>query len=115
MIYLLFDFITQNFTGIYLASFIFILHFLNTKEFGLSMILLYLLSNNWILLINFLLMYIIDRIVFKYVSYNFLFAISLFTFFYLVLNKIDISYFINLIFVILMYLHKYNNNGDVSV
>lgn len=110
--FLLVDFITHSFTGIYLTSFIIMLKYLSMKNFIISMLFFLLISNNFYLLFILCLMYIIEYIISKYVNYNLLFRLSIFTFFYLIINFIDISYFLNLILVILIHYYKYNNNGD---
>lgn len=110
--FLLLDFFTFTITGFFLTSFIIMLKYISVKNFIFSILFLLLLSDNYFLLFIICLMYAIEYILSKYVNYNLLFRLSLFTFFYLILNNIDISYFINLILVILIHYYKYNNNGD---
>lgn len=109
---LLCDFLTYTLTGVCLTSFIIMLKYLSLKDFILSFILFLLLSDNYYLLFLLTIMYIIERILDKYVNYNLLFRISLFTFFYLIINPINNSFFINLLLVILIHYYKYNGSGD---
>lgn len=110
--YLLIDFLTHSATGVFLTSFIIMLKYIDIKNFIFSIILFFLLSDNYFLVFILCLMYTIEFILSKYVNYNLLFRLSLFTFFYLIINNIDISYFINLILVILIHYYKYNSSGD---
>lgn len=110
--YIILDFLSQSLTGIYLTSFIIMLKYLSLKEFILSLIFYLLISNNYYLLCMLILMYLIERILDRYVNYNLLFRISIFTFLYLIISKVNIYYFTNLILVILIHFYKYNNKGD---
>ncbi len=112
MIYVIIDTLTYTFTGIYLCTFLFFFHFMNIKEMTLALVVLYLLNEDVFLCFLFLVMYLIDKIIFKYINYNLLTALSMFTFYYLIINTIDISYFVNLILVIILYCQKYNVLGD---
>ncbi len=109
---LLIDFLTHSFTGIFLTSFIIMLKYIDIKNFLFSIFFFLLISDDYFILFILCLMYAIEYVLSKYVNYNLLFRLSLFTFFYLIINNIDISYFINLILVILIHYYKYNNNGD---
>lgn len=110
--FLIIDFFTHSISGIFLTSFIIMLRYINIKNFIFSILFFLLLSDNYYLLFILCLMYAMEYILSKYVNYNLLFRISLFTFFYLIINNIDLSYFINLILVILIHYYKYNNSGD---
>ncbi len=112
MIFLLFDTMTFSLTGIYLASFLSIIHFLNVKEFCLSLILLYLLSDSLVIIFALIIIYLLDCIIFTYVNYNLYTAIITFIIYYLITHKCDIFLFVNLIFVIIMYHRKYNILGE---
>lgn len=110
--FLLIDFLTHSFTGVFLASFIIMLKYIDIKHFILSILIFLLVSDNYFLLFILCLMYAVEFILSKYVNYNLLFRLSLFTFFYLIVNNIDVSYFINFILVILIHYYKYNGSGD---
>lgn len=110
--YLLIDFFTSTLTGISLTSFIIMLKYLSLRDFILSLIFFLLISDNYYLLFILTIMYLIERTLDRYVNYNLLFRISVFTFLYLIINPINISYFINLILVILIHYYKYNTSGD---
>lgn len=110
--FLLIDFLTYTWTGVFLTSFIIFFYYMDYKQFIISMVLFLLFSNNYYLFAILLIMFLIEKILTKYVNYNLIYRISLFTFFYLVINNINISYFINLLLVILIHLLKYNNTGD---
>lgn len=111
--FLLLDFLTNSLTCICLTSFIIMLKYLSIKDFIISLIFFLIVSDNYYLLFILCLMYMIEHILDKYVNYNLLFRLSIFTFFYLIINPIDISYFLNLFLVILIHYYKYNSNGDI--
>lgn len=111
MIYILLDTFIYTYTGYFITSYIFFLHYMNKKSFILSLILLFILNQDLLLPITFILFYVIDKLVFKYINYNLAFSLSMFTLFYIVIRDIDVSYFINIIMVIILYNIKYNKLG----
>ena len=112
MIYLLLDTFMYSYVGIFLTTYIYKLHNIKIIELITSLIILFMLSNNIILVSIILIMYLIDHILFKYIKYNFLLMLSINTFFYLILFNMNKYYFINLIIVILLYFKEYNFIGD---
>lgn len=113
MICILFDTITLTLTGYYINLFLFYMNYLPLNKFIPSLVLLFILNNDYILILTYLLMYIINYTISKYVNYNFLFSISMYTFFYIIIKDIDSSFFLNLILVILIYFSKYNFTGEI--
>lgn len=113
MIYVLFDIITYSLTGYFISTYLIMLHYLNVNSFIKSIILFYILNDNIFLTISIIIIYLIDHIISKYLDYNCKIAVGLFTFYYLIIhNKIDISYIINLLLVIIIKRIKYNGNGE---
>ena len=113
MIYVLFDIITYSLTGYFISTYLIMLHYLNINSFIKSIILFYILNDNIFLTISIIIIYLIDHIISKYINYNCKIAVGLFTFYYLIIhNKIDMSYIVNLLIVILIMKIKYNDNGE---
>lgn len=110
--YLLLDFLTSSLTGVYLTTFLIMLKYISLKDFLLSLIFFLLISDNYYLMIMLIVMYLIEHILAKYVNYNLLFRLSIFTFLYLIISEVNIYYFLNLILVILIHFYKYNISGD---
>ncbi len=110
--FLFLDFLTYSLTGTCLTSFLIMLKYLSIKDFIYSLLFFLLVSDNYYLLFVLVIMYIIEKTLDKYVNYNLLFRLSIFTFLYLIINPVTSSFFINLILVILIHYYKYNSNGD---
>ncbi len=109
--WVLVDLVTHSLTGVFLTSFILFFYYMEPFEFIVSIGIVVLFSENYFIIAMLVIMYSIEKILSKYVNYNLLYRISLFTFFYLTLNKIDCSYFVNLFLVLFIHFVKYNGNG----
>ncbi len=110
--WVLVDLFTHSLTGVFLTSFIIFFYYMDVFEFIVSIGIVALFSENYFILTMLIIMFAVEKILMKYVNYNLLYRISLFTFFYLTLNKIDLSYFLNLFLVLFIHFIKYNGNGD---
>lgn len=111
MIYLLIDTFVSSLAGYYINTFIFYLNYIRIKEFIISMFLLYILNENLLLILVLTIMYFICLLLYKYINHNLILELGVYTFFYIVLNKIDAYYFLNIFLVIILKLTKYYING----
>lgn len=112
MIFVLLDTIIFSITGLFSSLLLMRLHFMDIIEIFFSCLLLTILTNNFLLVFLIIIMYITDHILFKYAKFNLLMYISTFTFYYFILSKDLVSYFINLFLIILFYFYKYNYVGE---
>lgn len=111
MTYILIDTFMSSITGYYINTFIFYLNYIRIKEFIISMVLLYLLNENLLLIIVITIMYFVSLLLYKYINHNLIFELGIYTFFYIVLNRIDAYYFLNIFLVIILKLTKYYISG----
>lgn len=111
MVYILIDTFFSSITGYYINTFIFYLNYIKIKEFIISMLLLYLLNENILLVVVLTIMYFICLLLYKYINHNFILEMGIYTFFYIILNQIDAYYFLNIFLVIILKLTKYYING----
>lgn len=112
MFYILFDTLTLSLTGVFLASYIFFLHDMKKQDFIISILALLLLNNNIMLTMSFIFIFLLDKIIFKYIKYNLYSCLITYIIFYLIIGGLNLSLIINIIFVIFLYNYKYINNGD---
>lgn len=106
------DLLVKLICNINLISFIIFLNYIDIKEFIISLLIFALFNRNVIYILVLLLIYILEKILKKYINYNLIFRLSLVTFYYAILFEIDASYLINILLVIIIDLYKYNSNGD---
>lgn len=112
MLYILFDTLTLSLTSIFLASYIFFLHDMKKQDFIISILTIFLLNNNLMLTISFIFIFLLDKIIFKYIKYNLYSCLITYIIFYLIIGELNRSLIINIIFVIILYNYKYINSGD---
>ncbi len=110
MLYILIDTFLSSITGINIQIFPFYLNYANIKDFSLSIILLYLLNENIMLIIVFIIMYLLSILLYKYLNHNIILELGLYTGYYFILNRIDAYFFINIFLVIILKLTKYYSN-----
>lgn len=109
MVYIIIDLITRNILGLNTATFLYYLNYIKIKEFLISMLFLYLLNENILLITIISIMYIVNIMLYKYLNKYLIFELAIFTFFYFILFKIDEFYFLNLFLVIVLKYTKYNH------
>lgn len=112
MISVIIDNLTYILTGFKLNTFYYQLYYLSINDLIKSLLIVYLLTNEIYLIISILIMYLSNKVIYKYIKYNLVFSICIYTIFYIIMNEIDYVYFINIIIVILLYYKKYNEVGD---
>ena len=109
MVYIIIDLITRNILGLNTATFLYYLNYIKIKEFLISMLFLYLLNENILLITIISIMYIVNIMLYKYLNKYLIFELAIFTFFYFILFKIDEFYVLNLFLVIVLKYTKYNH------
>ena len=109
MVYIIIDLITRNILGLNTATFLYYLNYIKIKEFLISMLFLYLLNENILLITIISIMYIVNIMLYKYLNKYLIFELAIFTFFYFILFKIDEFYVLNLFLVIVLKSTKYNH------
>lgn len=112
MIFIIIDTFIFSLTGINITLFLMRIHFMDIISFIFSCLLLSIMNPNPFLIFSFFIMYLIDKILFKYAKFNLLMYISNFTFYYFIISNDLNSYFINLLLIILLYFYKYNYVGE---
>ena len=116
MIYYLIDFLCLNIYNLNINVFLYKLQSIDFKEFICTLFLIYIISNNLLLLLMFILIFFMNRIVYKYLNDRIIIKLTLYAFDYLILfEEIKLSFFLNLILVIIIDFYKYNNTGDINV
>lgn len=113
MIYIIFDTIASTISPYYFTSLLFGIHHMKLNKLLCSLIFLYIVTENLYLTSIIFIIYLFDYVIFRYINYTLLMALSSFTFYYLIIHNLDISYYINLILVIILYHQKYNKIGDI--
>lgn len=112
MIYYLIDFLSLNILHINLNTFVYKIHDISLKELFVVIILNYVLNETIIISIIIYIIYILNKILYRYLNKNIITIASTYTFYYIIINPhIDYSYFLSLIIVIILNIDKYNNNG----
>lgn len=116
MIYLLIDYLSLNIFNLHLSLYLYKLQNISLIDFILCSIFIYVLSPDILLITIMILIYSLNKIVYRYVYDRLIIKLSLFTFSYLIIyDFIDYGYFISMIFVIILEISKYNNIGDMFV
>lgn len=116
MIYLLIDYLSLNIFNVHLSLYLYKLQNISLIDFILCSIFIYVLSPDILLITIMILIYSLNKIVYRYVYDRLIIKLSLFTFSYLIIyDFIDYGYFISMIFVIILEISKYNNIGDMFV
>ena len=116
MIYLLIDYLSLNIFNLHLSLYLYKLQNISLIDFILCSIFIYVLSPDILLITIMILIYSLNKIVYRYVYDRLIIKLSLFTFSYLIIyDFIDYGYFISVIFVIILEISKYNNIGDMFV
>lgn len=113
MINILIDFILNNYTEYTITTYLYNIENKNILDHSLSMFLLYILNNDFYIILKLTLIYIISKIIYRYINTDLITKFSIFTLLYILLiNRIDISYLLNLFLLIFLYFKKYNINGE---
>ncbi len=112
MIFIIIDTLIFSLTGINITLFLMRIHFMDIISFIFSCLILSIMNPNLFLIFSFFIMYLVDKILFKYARFNLLMYISTFTFYYFIISNDLNSYFINLLLIILLYFYKYNYVGE---
>lgn len=109
MEYILIDLFATNLTNIHFNTFYYYLNYIKLKEFLVSMAFLILLNENILLVVITSIMYIVNILLYKYLNKSFIFELAIYTFFYIILFRIDVFYIFNIFLVIVLKLTKYNH------
>ena len=112
MIFVILDTLIFSLTGINITLFLMRIHFMDSISFIFSCLIISILNPNIFLIFCFIIMFLIDKIIFKYARFNLLMYISTYTFYYFILSSEISAYFINLLLIILLYFYKYNYVGE---
>lgn len=112
MTYIILDLILTNVLKININIFLYKIKDLSINNIILSMLFIYVLTNNiYVTLIN-IAGYILYKITNKYYN-NRVINLLIYSILYLALYRIDINYLINLIICILIDIREYNYIGDI--
>lgn len=108
----LIDFFLSNILNINISLLLYKIIKINTKEFILTLFTIYLLTNNITSIILLILIYLLNKIVFKILNYKLINIIIMYIINYLIIFKYNNSLIINLILVIILVLKEYKILGD---
>lgn len=115
MIYYLIDFLCLNICNLNINLYLYGLQNIKLIDFILTLIVILLISNDILLITMFIFIFIINKIIYKYLNNRLLIKLILYTFEYLIIfEDIKLSFFLNLLLVIIIEFYKYNNIGDKS-
>lgn len=113
MIYYLIDFLCLNICNLNINLYLYGLQNIKLIDFILTLIVILLISNDILLITMFIFIFIINKITYKYLNNRLLIKLILYTFEYLIIfEDIKLSFFLNLLLVIIIEFYKYNNIGD---
>lgn len=113
MIYYLIDFLCLNICNLNINLYLYGLQNIKLIDFILTLIVILLISNDILLITIFIFIFIINKITYKYLNNRLLIKLILYTFEYLIIfEDIKLSFFLNLLLVIIIEFYKYNNIGD---
>ena len=91
MINILIDFILNNYTEYTITTYLYNIENKNILDHSLSMFLLYILNNDFYIILKLTLIYIISKIIYRYINTDLITKFSIFTLLYILLiNRIDI-------------------------
>ncbi len=108
MAYVLIDLFASSILNIHFNTFFYYLNYIKIKEFLTCLFLLILLNENILLIIIIAIMYALNILLYKYINRSFVFELAIYTFFYIVLFRIDAYYVLNVFLIIVLRFTKYN-------
>ena len=112
MFYYIFDFLVSNILNINISLFLFKIHKIKILDFLYTIIFIILSSCNIELVISMILIFLLNKIIYKLLNYKLINALITYSLYYLILSSDYHSLLINLLFVIILYKKEYKVIGD---